>query len=283
MALIPAGIKIDVTRVDLPVRRLPKLFEGRVACQLSDLHLDSDRDLRRFEEAIRIVQSVSPDIIFLTGDYFSDSKSMSRYIGELRRILTQLDAPLGVFATTGNHDHIASFWSVAQALTDAGARLLENDSHAVRIGASRLFVVGIGDLWSQRARPSRAFRGLRSHDCNILLVHNPDIALYVRHMSPGVIVSGHTHGGIIRFPFFGPPLRSFLRIGRRFYSGLNRYRDFYIYTNRGLGAFPLGLRVNCRPEVAVFTLRSDTGGATGDDPGENQRKANEPRRKRIAS
>jgi hypothetical protein len=57
----------------------------------------------------------------------------------------------------------------------------------------------------------------------------------------------------VRLPFYGSPLK-LLRIGKRFYAGLNRYRDFYIYTNRGLGTYWLRIRINCRPEVSRFHL-----------------------------
>jgi hypothetical protein len=254
--------QIDVTNLDLPVHRLPASFEGLTACQLSDLHVDSETDLLRVEKALTIIQATRPDMVFLTGDYFSTHKSMKRYIGALQRLLAQLKTPLGVFAITGNHDHNASFWSIARALTNSGVRLLENENRRIEIEHRQVAIVGIGDLWSQRARPSRAFQGIRPDDCTIVLVHNPDTAIYLRHLRPGIVLSGHTHGGIIRLPIYGPALRSFLKIGREFYSGLNRYRDFYIYTNRGLGTFPLGVRVNCRPEVSIFTLRT-----AGDAPG----------------
>lgn len=68
------------------------------------------------------------------------------------------------------------------------------------------------------------------------------------------MLSGHTHGGVVRIPFYGSPLKSILRIGKEFYSGLNRYEDFYIYTNRGLGTFWLRIRINCPPEVSRFSL-----------------------------
>jgi hypothetical protein len=67
------------------------------------------------------------------------------------------------------------------------------------------------------------------------------------------MLSGHTHGGVVRLPFYGSPLK-LLRIGKQFYAGLNRYRDFYIYTNRGLGTYWLRIRINCRPEVSRFHL-----------------------------
>jgi hypothetical protein len=59
-----------------------------------------------------------------------------------------------------------------------------------------------------------------------------------------------------RIPFYGSPINSILRIGKQFYSGLNRYGEFYIYTNRGLGTFWLRIRINCRPEISRFRLRT---------------------------
>ena len=41
-----------------------------------------------------------------------------------------------------------------------------------------------------------------------MLAHNPDTALYARHLKPGVMLSGHTHGGVVRLPFYGSPLKS---------------------------------------------------------------------------
>ena len=133
---------------------------------------------------------------------------------------------------------------IAEALRKAGARVLANENHPLRIRGERLCVVGIDDLWSRRAEPSRAFRGLEDQDCTIVLAHNPDTALYTRHLEPGVMLSGHTHGGVVRIPFYGSPIKSILRIGKRFYAGLNRYGEFYIYTNRGLGTFWLRIRIN---------------------------------------
>ena len=106
----------------------------------------------------------------------------------------------------------------------------------------------------RRAEPSRAFQGISPDDCTIVLAHNPDTALYTHHLSPGVMLSGHTHGGVVRIPYYGSLIRSILRIGKDYYAGLNRYGDFYIYTNRGLGTFWMRIRINCRPEISRFRL-----------------------------
>ncbi len=246
--------EIEVTHVELPVRSLPRALEGVIACQISDFHLDRDEDLERLSLAVEVINRQKPELVFLTGDYFSGYSTMRRYLSAFRATLARIRSTAGTFAVAGNHDHWSSFGGIAEALEGAGVHLLANSSQRLKLHRSHVTVVGIDDLWSRRAEPSRAFRDVHPGDSTIVLAHNPDTALYTRHLAPGVMLCGHTHGGVVRLPFYGSPLRSMLRIGKRFYAGLNRYEDFYIYTNRGLGTFWLRIRINCRPEVSRFSL-----------------------------
>ncbi|HVB78673.1 MAG TPA: metallophosphoesterase [Candidatus Binataceae bacterium] len=287
--------EIDVTRIRLPVRGLPPALEGMVACQLSDLHVDRDEDLERLVLAVGAVNAERPDLVFLTGDYFTGPETMRRYLGGFREAISALAPRLGVFAVAGNHDHWSSVERIAGALEQAGVRVLANESHRLHVRGESLVVVGIDDLWSRRAEPSRAFAQVRPGECTMVLAHNPDTALYARHLKPGVMLSGHTHGGVVRLPFYGSPLK-LLRIGKQFYAGLNRYRDFYIYTNRGLGTYWLRIRINCRPEVSRFHLtalgdaaqgasdtRARTSGASGAHVATPARPRRRPVRRRRAS
>ncbi len=246
--------EIELARVALPVRALPEAFAGVVACQISDFHVDRDEDLERLAAAVEVVNRERPHLVFLTGDYFSGPETMRRYLGEFRDTLGALRPSVGAFAILGNHDHWSSSERVSEALDGAGIDVLRNESRRLKLAGGELAVVGIDDLWSRHAEPARAFREVRDGECTVVLAHNPDTALYARHLRPGVMLSGHTHGGVVRLPFYGSPFKSILRIGKEFYAGLNRYEDFYIYTNRGLGTFWLRIRINCRPEVSRFQL-----------------------------
>jgi predicted MPP superfamily phosphohydrolase len=246
--------EIKVSALDLPVRGLPAALRGIVACQISDFHVDRDEDLERLALAVEAINQQQPDLIFLTGDYFSGPDTMHRYLGPFRDALKSLQPKSGLFAILGNHDHWSSAERITEALKRAGADVLANDSRRLFLRNEKVVIVGIDDLWSRRAEPARAFGDVNSDDCTIVLAHNPDTALYTRHLRPGVMLSGHTHGGVVRIPFYGSPLKSILRIGKEFYSGLNRYEDFFIYTNRGLGTFWLRIRINCPPEVSRFSL-----------------------------
>src|SRR5260370_519182 len=204
--------------------------------------------------APEVTNQQAPGTVFLTGSSFSGPDTMHRYLGAFRDALKNLRPKSGLFAILGNHDHWSSAERITEALKRAGADVLANDSRRLFLRNEKLTVVGIDDLWSRRAEPARAFGDVNSDDATIVLAHNPDTALYARHLRPGVMLSGRTHGGVVRIPFSGSALKSILRIGKEFYSGLNKYEDFYIYTNRGLGTFWLRIRINCPPEVSRFSL-----------------------------
>jgi len=44
--------------------------------------------------------------------------------------------------------------------------------------------------------------------------------------------------------------------GQKYPIGLRRIGDRQLYTNRGLGVWPLPYRFNCRPEITLFTLEA---------------------------
>jgi len=258
--------ELDVVRVDLPVRHLQPELHGIVACQISDFHLDRDEDVARLEQAVKTINRQRPEFVFLTGDYFSGPATMRHYIEPFRRALAELNPAAGLFAIPGNHDHWSSISVIAEALNAAGARVLANDYQRVPVRGEKLVIVGIDDLWSRRAEPARAFRGVMREECSIVLAHNPDTALYTRHLEPGVMLCGHTHGGVVRLPFYGSVIKSILRIGKQYCAGLNRYGEFYIYTNRGLGTFWLRIRINCRPEISRFRLLPLAEAETSPEP-----------------
>jgi uncharacterized protein len=67
-------------------------------------------------------------------------------------------------------------------------------------------------------------------------------------------ISGHSHGGQIRFPVVGalylPPW------ARKYPLGQYRFGEFQLYTNRGIGVIGLPMRFLCPPEITVFTLKA---------------------------
>ncbi len=73
-------------------------------------------------------------------------------------------------------------------------------------------------------------------------------------------LAGHSYGGQIRIPF--TPNWSWVSLIREKRVYADRWiRDYgdpgnRLYINRGIGFSELPIRINCRPELTVFTLRA---------------------------
>jgi predicted MPP superfamily phosphohydrolase len=68
-----------------------------------------------------------------------------------------------------------------------------------------------------------------------------------------LILTGHTHGGQIRIPFYGP-ITTMTSMGKRYDAGLHRLGTSVLYVSRGIGYSVLPLRLFCPPEITVFTF-----------------------------
>jgi predicted MPP superfamily phosphohydrolase len=94
-------------------------------------------------------------------------------------------------------------------------------------------------------------------DATVLLLHNPrDMVGIGRQPFLDLTLAGHTHGGQVRLPPFGPVIRDEeLPLG--WISGqvrLNHGRR-WLYVSRGVGTSTIPMRLFCPPEVTDLTLR----------------------------
>lgn len=243
----------QVERVEIALPRLPGAFEGMTIAQLSDLHLGPYVSEAHLLKAVQMTNALKPDAIVLTGDLVNSSW---RYIQPCAEIISRLDAPLGVYAVLGNHDYWVGFLNLMlQSLKKTGITLLRNQAVPVTRGRSTVYLVGIDDLWLRMADVRRALEGVPHNACKIALMHEPDFADISAQAEIDLQLSGHSHGGQVRLPFVGPLILP--KYGEKYPMGFYRVGNFTrLYTTRGVGVLPPGVRFNCPPEITLVTLTS---------------------------
>jgi predicted MPP superfamily phosphohydrolase len=230
---------------------LPHEFEGIRVAHLSDFHHGPLVSLARIRGAVRLANSLQPDLVALTGDYIHRGRE---WADGCFRELAHLQAPLGVFAVLGNHDHYAkAAGHVRAAMGRADIQELTNCGVNLRRNRGELRLGGVGDLWTEKQDLRTALgRGGRA-DSVILLSHNPDYAERIRDDRVGLVLSGHTHGGQCVFPFLGAPILP-SRYGQKYASGLCRAPVAKVFVTTGIGHSAPPVRINCPAEVALLTL-----------------------------
>ena len=277
---------VEVTEHRLQVPDLPPGLEGLRILHVSDTHFPADGDsVGRFLER---VWPLDYDLVCCTGDYVETAAGWD----SAADALTQLQAPFGVYATLGAHDYcqpVRTFdeWvsfnmdrvlgsprrfvnpqPFVERLESAGIVVLRNEWRSLEIGGELVRLGGAGDDSARMARLESAVPppldrpSGRPGGFSILLTHAPDAALRLappHQGGPSLVLCGHTHGGQIRVPGWGAPLRHSRLVSRRQADGVFDVGGTQVVVSRGFGTAHVPLRFACRPEIGLLTLtrRSD--------------------------
>ena len=238
----------EIKHLTLTLPRLAPEFRGYRLLQISDIHMDGWMTQRRLTAIMDLVNQQQPDLVAITGDFVTYATEL--FVADLRFALTRLAPPDGTVVVLGNHDHWQQPELLRQMFRDVGLLDLNNVVHTVRRGNACLHLAGVDDVRAGAARLDQVLAQLPPTDCAILLAHEPDFAdVEAATGRFDLQLSGHSHGGQIVLPFIGPPFLP--SMGRKYPIGRYTVRSMTLYTNRGLGVIP---RLNCRPEISVFTL-----------------------------
>jgi predicted MPP superfamily phosphohydrolase len=224
--------------------RVPLGLGVRIA-QVSDLHVERVRVSP--DRLLRLLASLAPDLLVLTGDFLERARSLPR----LRPYLDAL-ARLGVpmFAVLGNHDYeLGDVAPLVALLARHGVRVLRNE----HIDMGRFALVGVDDWCSGHSDPERAFAGVPAGRPRVVITHDPNVVLTLREPF-AYLMAGHFHGGQFAFPFVFKvqPLGPLPAMG--IVSGLHRAPGGPYYISRGLGQSGVNLRFLVPAELTLHSL-----------------------------
>lgn len=256
-------------KVVIPVAGLhPDLCSLRIVL-ISDLHLSSFHDNPgKLARAMKITESLDPDIIVNAGDYVTIGwREMEPFV----ETLASAKGRYGSVGIPGNHDTgvYHPFWDeneradnrrkIEDMIKATGSRYL-SDSHTVfSIGEATLSITGItsagripdivyGDADLARPAADTAdFALLISHDPNYW-IENQD---KVKHFD--LTLAGHTHGfqlGVTAGKLRISPAALMFPV----WNGLKKGDSGFLYVNRGLGTLGFPFRIGMPPEITLIIL-----------------------------
>jgi predicted MPP superfamily phosphohydrolase len=270
-----APFRWKLTRQPLPLSPLPPAFSGYTLLQLTDLHVGKTRESYLHEVIARCLQE-KPNLVVITGDLIDYGVDNVEILERVLQPLMQAGIPDGVVAIFGNHDYHEYSWRhigrrsaqraihkrLVKLLERMGIRLLRNEQ--VRVvrggeGGGEIAIVGMDEMWTDRADPEVAFAGLSENDAVICLQHNPDGVEVLKNFPWQYMLCGHSHGGQANFPLVGAlyvPMRH-----RQYLRGLFHFAPLArqnmsqrtMFVSTGLG-YSHPIRLRCAPEATLFTL-----------------------------
>lgn len=255
MALLIAIVTIDAFLLephDLQVRRetiaSSKVDRPLRIAVVTDIQTD---DVGSYElRALQSVMDEKPDLILFPGDYIQEHvqnkrETQYRLLNETFK-RTNLRARLGIFAVPGNTEY------------DDWTRIFEGIPGVTLCAAPK--TVDAGEVVVSGVPLMESFTGdympPHSSKYHIMVGHAPDYAL--KRPDADLYVAGHTHGGQVQVPFFGP-IFTFSNVPRKWAAGCcMRFPDSRtLVISRGVGmerAFAPRLRFLCKPEIVFIDV-----------------------------
>lgn len=244
---------MQVIRVEVLLRKLPKALDGLSIVQLSDMHVGPLIGGEFVRRVVDVVNSLSVDLVAITGDLVDGS------VADLARDvepLSGLRSTFGSYFVTGNHEYHAGAPEWCDFLNRLGVRVLRNERVEIERDGARTYLAGVDDYEGAGlgiGHGPHLEGALKGRDPNlplILLAHQPKAVHEATQHKVDLQLSGHTHGGQLW------PLGWLLRLGQPLVAGLGRWGETTLYVNRGTGFSGPPMRFLVPAEITHLVLRS---------------------------
>lgn len=244
----------DLVNVDVKIKNLPFTFHNYRIINLTDIHLGQWISPEYLSGVVDYVNSLNPDMITLTGDYVS--YILEGYEDDLLDSFKRLKAKDGKFAVLGNHDHWADADEIRKILKKSNIVDLSNDVYTLEKDGEKLNISGVDSLTVGADDFDKVLEKLPSDGASILLVHEPDFAKISSKTGRfDLQMSGHSHGGQLVIPGVKTtPFRCSYSF--KYPVGAYNVNNMIQYTSKGLGTNSFWLRINCKPEITQFYLKT---------------------------
>jgi predicted MPP superfamily phosphohydrolase len=237
--------RAQITRICVKLPDLPEFWKGKKAVFVSDLQLGDIWGRGFSEKIVKKINEIQPLAIFVGGDLYDGVQcDADRLIAPFKDI----QAPLGAYFISGNHEYIRDSELFFEAIRNVGMRILKNE----KIDLRGIQLVGVDFNDADKKEPFDAILGRMNIDLkrpSILLKHVPEHLDISEKHGVSFQLSGHTHRG----QFF--PLGF---VTRRIYGGydygLKRRGSMWVYTSSGVGTWMSPFRLGTKSEIVEITF-----------------------------
>lgn len=228
---------------------------------MSDYHAEKYLS-RKSDTIIKKLDKINPDLVFYLGDMYSRTSGDDEIKLAENLMIDTVKAGYDVFFVPGDHDRSVNYLNV---LMQNGINVMNYQTMQLNIKGNDIKIYGINNAYfSDSFNLSNEFN-IDSSQYNILMAHIP-MYKYYDDFGADLTLCGDTHGGIIQLPFGKGPV--YYAINDEWFPEIKNSRDDiydkglfrmsekdkYMFVTSGIGNYPVHLRLNNRPEIAVIDI-----------------------------
>ncbi|MBU1681519.1 metallophosphoesterase [Candidatus Micrarchaeota archaeon] len=205
-----------------------------------------------FQNSITVINAQEPDIILIAGDIVEITDDWDKI-----SLLENLESEYGTYAILGNHDYYSLNCTnctdkLISKLESMDITVLRNENRVLTINGQEFALIGVDDLWAGRSSYANASVDIPADMPKVILAHNQYSMKNQKLEGRNIILSGHTHCGLVQIPLLTD---FFLRWNRvadvaRARTTVDEHTELYVTC----GVTPGGVRLFTRPEISIIYL-----------------------------
>lgn len=239
------AVTIRITPYRVRLRNLPDFWKGKTIAFVSDVHLGHVYGASFARRITRKINRLRPELVLVGGDLYDGTA-----IDAPRAVapFAELDAPLGTYFVTGNHDQYGDEAAYLQAIRGVGMTVLDNRSvevEGLQIAGVDYFDTADRDRYESLIGTVPVTRALPT----VFVRHVPSYLDVAERAGMDLHLSGHTHRAQV-FPFQYVTRAVY----RGFDYGLRTLGAMQVITSSGVGNWGPPVRVGSRSEIVSITF-----------------------------
>lgn len=243
----------QIVHLNLKIHKSAQKYTKLRIAMASDIHLGTVVNVNYLNWMTKNMNQFSPDIVLLPGDILDEELApILKY--DIGKPLKNLNAPLGVWAIPGNHEHIGDFKLASAYLKSLNINLLVDSSALIE---QSFYLVGREDKDASRFSAKKRMpldtlmKNLDLSKPVILMDHQPFYLSESQRVGVDLQLSGHTHNGQF-WPFNYITNRMYEMSWGYLQKGMTHF-----YVSSGYGTWGPPIRIGNRPEIVIIDLVFD--------------------------
>ncbi len=246
---------VAVREIPFYYEDLPPELDGFKIFHVSDSHLGPYVDNDDIAALMLKAEEFKPDILLYSGDVADDLSMLPDCI----KLVEQLKAKHGAYASMGNHDYYRGAPEVIAQFDKSSVPMLINRGVTIKVGNADLYIGGaddprrMGETYEDFLRDTfdRALQQSNSNSFKVVMSHRPSGFDAAAERGVHLTLAGHTHG--CQIGFMGEPIFNEWG-GERYVWGQYKKGNSQLYTTSGVGHwFPF--RLGCPTEAPIIVLK----------------------------
>ena len=240
--------KLNVTHYDITNNAL----KGVRVVFVSDLHV-KPKDQAKLKKVVDKINSLEPDLILSGGDYINGEKEEETMpIEKIAETLKMASLGHKFYTILGEHDLNFDKARIVKALTNNRIYVLSNMSRKLPVKNRYINIIGLEGESAGAREINKALSTVQGPV--VVLAHSPIVFSEVPSKI-GLILAGHTHGGQVVIPPFGPMMMPENYKVKNYVHGLFEDGNKKMIVTSGIGTSKKNIRFNCPPEIVVIDFK----------------------------